>query len=80
MTVTIGRRELLVALGCAAAAWPTAAGAEQPLKLANCRISGDNHSFGMEQVDRSIRTAAARTWLDRGPHYRHRISLGGGTP
>src|SRR5262249_40673219 len=44
MTVTIGRRELLAALGGAAAAWPLAAGAQQPtpiVGLINSRSAQD---------------------------------------
>jgi putative tryptophan/tyrosine transport system substrate-binding protein len=48
MTVTIGRRELLAALRGAAAAWPFAAGAQQPAHVPRIGIVDDApmwHSF-----------------------------------
>ena len=43
------------------------------------RVPRHGDAFSLEPTDRRLRAAAARTWLDRGSHRRHRVSLGGKT-
>ena len=48
-------------------------------QAADHRVPGREHAFVPEPMDRRFCAAAARTRLDRGPHRRDRVSLGGGT-
>jgi putative ABC transport system substrate-binding protein len=62
MTVTIGRRELLVALGGAVVAWPLAARAQQTERL---RRIGVLMSTGERDPETQLRVGAFREGLQK---------------
>jgi len=65
MTVTIGRRELLVALGGAAAAWPLAAHAQQAERMRRIGVLTSFASDDSAEQTRVLAFAqalAAKSW------------------
>ena len=65
MTVTIGRRELLAALGGAAVAWPLAARAQQPRKLQTIGFMGQStRSAASEWVAPFVQRLHELSWIE----------------
>ena len=65
MTVTIGRRELLAALGGATAAWPLAARAQQPGKLPTIGYLGGGGPISLRaQVDAFVQRLRELGWIE----------------
>src|SRR5262245_8388445 len=65
MTVTIGRRDLLAALGGAAAvAWSLAARAQQPGKLLTIGFSGATPSIESQRVAAFVQRLRELAWID----------------
>ena len=80
MTVTIGRREVLAALGGAAAAWPLAARAQQPaerMRRIGVLMSIENDPDGKAQLSGFAQGLAEIGWTD-GRNLRMEIRWGGG--
>src|SRR5215475_12336601 len=64
MTVTIGRRELLAALGGAAAAWPLAARAQQAGKLPTIGFLSADPSIESKRVAAFVQRLRELGWID----------------
>ena len=72
------RREFITILGGAATTWPLAAHAQPAGKLPTIGYLGSS-TPSAEAPHQCAPAKIARTWLDRRPQLRGRISLGGGT-
>jgi putative ABC transport system substrate-binding protein len=80
MTVTIGRRELLVALGGAAIAWPLAAGAQQPDRVRRIGVLlslEESDAEGKAQLSGFTQGLAELGWIE-GRNLRMEVRRGGG--